>query len=649
MSEQFDVQAPSNVKGLLTGKAISMQEAIRNRSTERFRVQGGSVYSDTNRTIQFRLTSSQYADMTTACLHYNLVKDSPLQLTEDLTVLSSIESARITIAGKEVERINQCRALKPIVYTSCSKEYYDTTLSMAGAWKYKPSYMGVVATKLSDQDHYGATSGQPLFTGTAYLAPMLPSTAAGAGTSNAVLTAATTDTSALSLASANLMVNDPTVLRTLLNEDLGLAASSHIGFGTNNGFMRAPINRELTSFASVDMCPSNQGGSNVLGGCVLPSSLDTWTTTSGDAVNEKGGLITASRDYSMPLSLIFGLCRTHDTLVPLRNLGSVEVELTLAPYAQWFLHNLDIFGERQGIDTSIQTTASSGTENAKVTASGYNTYSIVNPTITMDIVQCSDAIVRRVDEMCASSEGFAMSIESYSTVTTPFDYSESVSINYLQGFSSLRDIYVSFRPAKGLNAYYPKSDTYLGSRFLEADVMVGSTQFPTQSIQGPTQAWTELMKSYSHLDHRKGGGVVDYRTYIGERATPAPHAPASAGLMPSLQASVNSVKAYGQCQVKNIPTQKPSCFLLGQSFEKVLHHSKTFSGISSRASGLGLTHNFKFRQFDATKDPSTDSTSLMNPRYLDAHLGAGYDMLADTVLHHDVLITIANDSVSVAT
>lgn len=649
MSEQFDVQAPSNVKGLLTGKAISMQEAIRNRSTERFRVQGGSVYSDTNRTIQFRLTSSQYADMTTACLHYNLVKDSPLQLTEDLTVLSSIESARITIAGKEVERINQCRALKPIVYTSCSKEYYDTTLSMAGAWKYKPSYMGVVATKLSDQDHYGATSGQPLFTGTAYLAPMLPSTAAGAGTSNAVLTAATTDTSALSLASANLWVNDPTVLRTLLNEDLGLAASQHIGFGTNNGFMRAPINRELTSFAGVDMCPSNQGGSNVLGGCVLPSSLDTWTTTSGDAVNEKGGLIGASRDYSMPLSLIFGLCRTHDTLVPLRNLGSVEVELTLAPYAHWFLHNLDIFGERQGIDTSIQTTAGSGTENAKVTASGYNTYSIVNPTITMDIVQCSDAIVRRVDEMCASSEGFAMSIESYSTVTTPFDYSESVSLNYLQGFSSLRDIYVSFRPAKGLNAYYPKSDTYLGSRFLEADVMVGSTQFPTQSVQGPTQAWTELMKSYSHLDHRKGGGVVDYRAYIGERATPAPHAPASSGLMPSLQASVNSVKAYGQCQVKNIPTQKPSCFLLGQSFEKVLKHSKTFSGISSRASGLGLTHNFKFRQWDATKDPSSDSTSLMNPRYLDAHLGAGYDMLADTVMHHDVLITIANDSVSVAT
>lgn len=39
----------------------------------------------------------------------------------------------------------------------------------------------------------------------------------------------------------------------------------------------------------------------------------------------------------------------------------------------------------------------------------------------------------------------------------------------------------------------------------------------------------------------------------------------------------------------------------------------------------------------------------MNPRYLDAHLGAGYDMLADTVMHHDVLITIANDSVSVAT
>jgi len=650
MAEQFEVLAPTNVKGLISGKVPSMSEAIRTRSTEKFRTSSSSVFGENNRTIQIRVQSAHYADLTTACLHFSLTTDSPLQLTEDLTALSAIEGARVTCAGREVERINQVRALKPIIYASVSREYYDTTLNVGvGTWKYRPSYMGVLSVRQSGIPIYNAASG---------------SNSNGYTTTLASTATYSTD-----------IHDDPLKVYLLAGEATdntvdslggGSTMPSGIGAGTHTGYMKAPISRDLATFSSHDMCPANQVGSNILGGCVLPTSLNTWDSTSSDAnmlispatvgnIKNKDGLNgTNTRDYSVPLSLIFGCCRTDDVLFPLRNVGEMTFEFDLARYGDWFLHNIPKGGAKGSMETRVNllnTSFASGTEANKVSQSSYATYSVVTPSITVDICQASDAIVKRVDMMCSSAEGFSMAIESYATITTPFDYSESVALNYLQGYSSLRDVYVSFQPAKGLNPYFPKSDFWLGSRFEEASLQVGSTQFPVQNIRGASQAYVELLKSFSHLDskHQKAGGVIDYDAYVGKRTTPTPECPASAGLMPSLAVANFTTKRAGMCQVGMMPTQKPSCFLLGQSLEKVLKETtRTFSGISSRASGLGLTHNLKFKPIRDT-DPYADPTSSWNPQYLDAALGNGYDMLALTALHHDVLLTIANDSLSVAT
>ena len=129
MESKFESSViPKNLGDLLQGKVLNMTSAVRDRTTTKFRVQGSSNYSNNNRTIQFRLTSSNYADLSTACLHWKLKRDSTLQATEDLAMLSAIESARLLIAGKEVERVNNVRALKPIIYTKCSSDYYNTTL-----------------------------------------------------------------------------------------------------------------------------------------------------------------------------------------------------------------------------------------------------------------------------------------------------------------------------------------------------------------------------------------------------------------------------------------------------------------------------------------------------------------------------------------
>ena len=629
-NERFDIQAPSNIKGLLGGKAPSMSDAIRARSTEKFRVTGGSVYGDNNRVMQWRLTSSMYADMTTATLHWELQKDSPLQLLEDLAMVSAIESARVTIGGKELERVNNVRALKPIIYTSCSREYYDTTLSMCHNWKYRPSYCGVLATPRATGDLYG-TSGR-------YAEP--------AATVNGQ--------------------TDATFPRFYVNNQFKTAGNLNeaVAPGTGWGYGQTGVSTDGTSGDAWEGYPTNQAlstfsatayasgslGDNLFGGCVFRNSLNTWDAgrDGTQSIAAQGGDFgTNTIEMSLPLSTILGVCRTHDTLFPLRNVGSLEIELTLAPYNHWWLHNLDCSKNiaRLGKIVSIADYNASTGEAGKVSATGYNKYSVVNPVISVDIVQASDAIVRRVDEMCSSSSGFAMSIETYQTLSTPFNIAPSVTLNYLQGFSSLRDVYVSFQPTKGMTTGFCKSDFYGGARFAEADVMVGSTQFPTQPIRGATQAWTELMKSYSHLDHRKGGGVITYEDYIGHRKCPNPALPASGGAIPSLKAAQN--KFMGAVQVSNMPTMANSCFLLGQSFERVLKHSRTFSGISSRASGLGLTHNLKWKPHNPA-DPKTDHSSTYNPAYMDASLGGGFDMVALTAFHIDTLLVIANDSVTIS-
>lgn len=631
-NERFDIVAPENIKGLLGGKAPSMSDAIRARATEKFRVTGGSVYGENNRVMQWRLTSSMYADMTTATLHWELMKDSPLQLLEDLAMVSAIESARVTIGGKELERINNVRALKPIIYTSCSKEYYDTTLSMAHNWKYRPSYCGVLSTSRNTDALY-PIKGK-------YKEP--------------TTTVAAADSTTPRFYTNNRFTALSSSVYTGKYWGYGQTATTSDTEG--NAWEGYPTDQALTTFSDYAYA-SGSLGDNLFGGCVFRNSLNTWDAgVDGTAVTdvtpeikkaEGGDFGTKSIEMSLPLSTILGVCRTHDTLFPLRNVGSLEIELTLAPYHHWWLHNLDCKKQLTSLGKICQEgNYNNGTgEAGKVSAIGYSAYSIVNPTITVDIVQASDAIVRRVDEMCASSSGFAMSIESFQTLSSPFNIAPSVTLNYLQGFSSLRDVYVSFQPTKGLTVGFCKSDFYGGARFAEADVMVGSTQFPAQPIRGATQAWTELMKSYSHLDHRKGGGVVTYEDYIGHRKCPNPELPASGGCIPSLKAAGN--KFMGAVQVSNIPTMANSCFLLGQSFEKVLKHSRTFSGISSRASGLGLTHNLKWKAYNPT-DPKTDPASTFNPAYMDASLGGGFDMVALTAFHIDSLLVIANDSVTIS-
>jgi len=633
MESKFETSViPKNLGDLMQGKVMNMTSAVRDRTTQKFRVQGSSSYSNNNRTIQFRLTSNNYADLSTATLHWKLKRDSTLQATEDLAMLSAIESARLLIAGKEVERVNNVRALKPIIYTKCSSDYYNSTLSLCGAWKYRPCRTGVLATNTSatsaPNDDSRADVADNSYTIT------LPAGKEGTNGANIVLDP------------LRVMLY-PHTATTTSNFGTGSGTAS-LGYGTHTGVFGHPTNSQGTSFSSYRIAYNNPVPSNLLGGLVLENSFVSYTgsNTDGFSTQHIGRTGDLSENQSMPLSLIFGLCGKENSLFPLRNVGSVEVEINLAPYESWWLHRpvTSTVGGNAGVSRIVNI---STTKDNAVHAAGYDKYSIINPVITCDIVQCADSIVSRIDQMCSSDTGFNMSFQSYSTISQPMDYQENVTLNYLQGYSSLRDVYVSFQPAVGMNPYYPKSDYTLGSRFLQSNLQVGSTNFPAQDIEGASEAYTELMKTYDD-SYGKPGGIISYAEYLGQR-TCSLNAGCSqtAGAMPSIAAAQWADRNVGACQVASIPIMKPSCFLLGNSLQKVLYHGKTYSGLSTRSSGLGLTHNLKFKSPTLFTDPASNKESLANPNFLDAHLGQ-VQMIANTVFSHDVLLTIANDAVTVA-
>ena len=624
---------PKNLGDLLQGKVLNMSSAVRDRTTQKFRVQGSSTYSNNNRTIQFRLTSSNYCDLSTATLHWKLKRDSTLQATEDLAMLSAIESARLLIAGKECERVNNVRALKPIIYTKCSSDYYNTTLSLAGCWKYRPCRTGVLATNTSatsaPNDDARATVADNNYTLT------LPAGSEGTNGANIVL-------------DPLRVLLMPHTATTTSNFGTG-SATANLGYGTHSGSFGHPTNSQATSYSGYRIAYNNPVPSNLLGGLVLENSFNPYTgsLTDGFSSQHIGRTGDLSENQSMPLSLIFGLCAKENSLFPLRNVGSIEIELNLAPYESWFLHKpvtSTIGAGNAGVSRIVDIT---NTKNNAVHVAGYDKYSIINPVITCDVVQVADSIVSRIDQMCSSDTGFNMSFQSYSTISQPMEYQESVTLNYLQGYSSLRDVYVSFQPAVGQNPYYPKSDYTLGSRFLQSNLQVGSTNFPAQDIEGASEAYTELMKTYDD-SYGKPGGIIGYAEYIGQRTASLNAGVAqTAGAMPSIAAAQWADRNVGACQVASIPIMKPSCFLLGNSLQKVLHHGKTYSGLSTRSSGLGLTHNLKFKSPTLFTDPANNKESLANPNFIDAHLGQ-VQMIANTVFSHDVLLTIANDAVTVA-
>lgn len=637
----FDVTLPTQVEALLS-RPVNFAESVKQRSTVKFRCQNGSAFNNNSRTMQFRLSSEDYLDMTTAQLLFTLKTTEPGQVPEDLFGLACIQNARLEVAGKVVEDIrgyNRC--IKPLVYHGVSKEYMNSVLTTAGAYKHKPMYTGILQAQYANNASTGTTTqGGTVF---------VPNETGGTFKYKLDTASTLSDANATQPVTAyNLQLQAPTLhtVTEMLDAE-GLDASS---------VYPVPYGETASGNSTTDdarYVGHNCSSNFTVAGGVLPSSMPCWQTRN-DPVNTAPGYYYSAigsakgeRDYAVPLSLIFGMARAK-SYVPLRNMGSMLITLDLCPYEEMFIH----VAPKQHIkDTVASWTASSGVPDVLTDACAYT---IQAPTISCDVVQVADSAVARVDALCSGAEGYSLPIETYSCITQPFTYSSDVTLNFTRSFSMLRDTYVSFQEEKtSKSLFLNKSDTFLGSRYLSSNTQVGSTNYPVSDITGPAEAYSELRKSNNMTNHVTGS-CVDYCSYTGKRDSIKADRYEHAGLMPSIALATNpSKKKSALLQATSLWSQKPSHFVLGQSLERVLAGGMTFTGVSTRVAGYAITMNIKFKDW-AMVNPlgsgDTNKESLANPMFIDAHLGGkNLKMLANAAMHHDVLIRVQNDAVEVST
>lgn len=403
----------------------------------------------------------------------------------------------------------------------------------------------------------------------------------------------------------------------------GLSGSSDsLGFEPNNPFKFAGTTYRATSFPA---------------GFEKPLNASKFT---GRKVN---GLQFQGRAYSIPLSYLLGFFRTEGgRYIPARNCGAIEITLTLAPYAAWFIQ-------------TAQLTVDAGNviSQSSAVVAPYNAYTVTGCSITIDALQIAPEVVNRIDAACASDSGVNMVVDTF--VTTLFSSrppSTMESFVCTRPYSNLLATYICGRPTAGVNsAFWRGSDYYFGSRFAGLQSTVGSLTFPVSEIQDTAQAWTELRKSLVRnnvgLDR---GCCVTYDEYNSlYPSSYGAYTAATRGTAPDLTKITGSgaTDATRAAYANTTANLAPSCFLLGQSFARVLGSGAeiTLSGLNSKLAGFSMTSNL--RQTAVYDSPNDTDPVAGPPCTLDSAIGnTPIDWLVTQVC--SVLIRLANDSVAVA-
>jgi len=392
------------------------------------------------------------------------------------------------------------------------------------------------------------------------------------------------------------------------------------------------------------------------------STLQYGNLNLGHPIEAEGFL---TKTYGLYLKSVLGLFNSP-RLLPLRNMGSMVLNIQLRPYSEWFIHVLPSNAGnylQENTLASVQDAGGSPTnpvvantvELQKLLDNNQLDYSISNVRLCVDTCRPNDAFVQKVDEMCAGSEGLSIVYTSMETSVTPVNYSTNIQITSTRAYSFLKAIYTSFcESLTSQSVYLSKSDRMLGSRFIRGSTVIGSTTYPLINIESSGEAFSEMKKCClkpNALGDYPEDSVVDMNVYTGKRTTlGTSDSFACAGLFPCLPLVKNSTNYFKLKQSSQCHTQAPSCFLFCQNVDRVLQSGVSFSGLSTRTSGFSITTNLQFREFTATDQTdgvsSTTEYSITNPAYLDAHLG-NCSLRACTVFEFDCLLRLSNSSVEV--
>lgn len=437
-----------------------------------------------------------------------------------------------------------------------------------------------------------------------------------------------------------------TARSTFLNSnDTVIAPVNGTGTQTYKNFDEGAAQQPLGDGATIFQNPSALSTS--CGYAVLPEAAlwtrQTKTNGTDNRILSGYGTSADGRNYSIRLMDIFpGFFGAGDQYLPLRNMGNIEIVLNLCPnFGQAFL-TVPNFTTPANSNAIAHDALVDGSQLLANTQS----YEIIAPHISVDIVKVSNTIESILDAQCAGSQGFGMVFSSWEVALLSATYSTSINLTSTRGFSHVRDCLILARDTRSLSSPFLNScDTYLGAKHRSHRITVGGSAFPLTEVDSISQSLLEVQKMTADLGRTDGSNIIDLNTYVG--ANPYSQI-AGRGYYPNLALNTitgndNDAKA---CLLQSacLWASPLSNFCIGQSFEKYISKSKILSGINTKLSSAQITLSLNLQPL-SNVDPTVSYASSLQPYAMDCILGK--ELSFHMGVHYEALLLIQNSSVIV--
>ena len=545
---------------------------------------GSSAYSGLNsRVLTFRISSAMLADMETFFLSFQVKTPKSWVVCDDLFPLACIESARLNLGGAMVENIqNFAQAVKPLIYHSASSDWLSGPASI--------------------------TCGSWLYK---------PSAGFGlqSNGNNAIGIVADSTTLQIGNATASTVAtaDQTTSLGNHADVPLQYAGSTYRTNSFVGGLEYTELNREpgISKFSG-----RTQGGVTLSGG----------------------------RTFSVPLGLIFGAFRSS-TYLPLMACGSLDLSITLAPPNRCLIVCTPTWITPSSNQFSVETLSTSGADDFVLD------YTLSNVKISGDLISVSPATSQKISAMTSSDRGISLTISTLVSTVFPTQPggASSHSFTVTRPLSNLNAQYVSCQSSVlAASEFACKSNYVLGSRYLSSSCQIGGLTFPSIATDSTSQAYMELRKAISRGGQNiQAGSAINWNNYNCQYGSPyGCYSSALRGGSQDVTLLTSARSADKYRLSAGIASCTPSCFLLGQSFSRLLNSdSLSVSGINSRLSSYATQTTINVVPYRASPNNSegtANSASSTDAPLLDTALDFTVTQSAT------VLVKLANDSVSVS-
>lgn len=355
------------------------------------------------------------------------------------------------------------------------------------------------------------------------------------------------------------------------------------------------------------------------------------------------GVRVAGKSFSVPLGLIFGAFRL-ESYMPLMSCGSIDISLTLAAPNRCLIVTSPLNYSSSNAITSFTPTSP---------ADDYILdYTLSNISITGDLLQVSPSTSQQIMASTSGETGISFIIDTLVSQLFPTQSggSGSHSFTVTRPFSNLTAQYIVARSSVVASSEYALKSSYvLGSRFLTASSQIGGLSFPSQTVDSTSQAYLELRKALTRSGANiQGGSAVSWAGYNSQYGSAyGAYSAAARGTAVDVTLLTDSSKAASRNILTNgICHQLPSCFVIGQSYSRILSgNAVSVTGQNSRLSGYACQTNLTLTPYQASpnnSDGNANSCSSTDSALLNTPLDFVVTQSAS------VLVRLAGDAVSVS-